>query len=47
LIFVPVTGWLSDLLSLQTAMMLLLIFPLIGVFVTLMLPRSIEEQRRM
>ena len=47
LIFVPVTGWLSDLLSLQTAMMLLLIFPVIGVFVTLMLPRSIEEQRRM
>jgi FSR family fosmidomycin resistance protein-like MFS transporter len=47
LIFVPVTGWLSDLLTLQTAMMLLLVFPILGVFVTLMLPRTIEEQRRM
>ncbi|MDZ7638474.1 MAG: MFS transporter [Bryobacterales bacterium] len=47
LVFVPVTGWLSDLLSLQTAMMLLLVFPILGVFVTTMLPRTIEEQRRM
>lgn len=47
LIFVPVTGWLSDVLSLQTAMMLLLIFPILGVFVTLTLPRTIEAQRRM
>ncbi|MCC6262407.1 MAG: MFS transporter [Bryobacterales bacterium] len=47
LIFVPATGWLSDLFSLQTAMMLLLVFPILGVFVTLMLPRTIEAQRRM
>lgn len=47
LVFVPVTGWLSDLLTLRTAMMLLLVFPILGVFVTLLLPRTIEEQRRM
>lgn len=47
LLFVPLTGWLSDKLSLQAAMMLLLVFPVVGVAVTLMLPRTIEEQRRM
>jgi FSR family fosmidomycin resistance protein-like MFS transporter len=47
LIFVPVTGWLSDLFTLRTAMMLLLVFPILGVFVTLLLPRTLEEQRRM
>lgn len=47
LILVPVTGWLSDLLTLRMAMMLLLGFPVLGVFVTLMLPRTIEAQRNM
>ncbi|MCZ2157566.1 MAG: MFS transporter [Bryobacterales bacterium] len=47
LLFVPLTGWLSDRFSLQVSMMLLLIFPIIGVAVTLLLPRTIEEQRQM
>ena len=47
LIFVPVTGLLSDVFSLRTAMMFLLVFPLLGVLVTLLLPKTIEEQRAM
>lgn len=47
LIFVPVTGLLSDVFSLRSAMMFLLIFPLLGVLVTLLLPKTIEEQRAM
>jgi MFS transporter, FSR family, fosmidomycin resistance protein len=47
LIFVPLTGWLADRISMHDALMLLLLFPVIGALVTMALPRTLEEQRRM
>jgi len=38
LIFIPVIGWLSDRLTMQTTMSALIVFPLIGFFLTLKLP---------
>ncbi len=38
LIFIPLTGWMSDLFSLHYALMALLAFPLAGFFVSLRLP---------
>ena len=38
LVFIPLTGWMSDLFSLHYALMALLAFPLAGFFVSLRLP---------
>ncbi len=38
-VFIPLTGWASDLLSLQTVMTSLTLFPVIGFFLTWKLPR--------
>jgi FSR family fosmidomycin resistance protein-like MFS transporter len=40
LIFIPVTGWVSDRSSLHLALMALLAFPLAGFFLSLRLPRD-------
>ena len=40
LIFIPIIGWASDRLSMQTTMSSLIIFPLIGFFFTLALPKE-------
>jgi FSR family fosmidomycin resistance protein-like MFS transporter len=40
LIFIPVTGWVSDHSSLHAALMSLLVFPLAGFFLSLRLPRD-------
>lgn len=47
LLFVPATGWLSDRIGMHDSLMLLLVFPVLGVLVTLLLPKTIEAQRRM
>jgi FSR family fosmidomycin resistance protein-like MFS transporter len=39
LIFVPLTGWLSEVYSMHQALSALLVFPLIGAVLTLRLPR--------
>jgi MFS transporter, FSR family, fosmidomycin resistance protein len=39
LIFVPITGWLSDLYSLHAALSLLVVFPVIGFVLSLKLPK--------
>jgi FSR family fosmidomycin resistance protein-like MFS transporter len=38
LIFIPLTGWAGDIFSLHHALMSLLVFPVIGIFLTLKLP---------
>jgi FSR family fosmidomycin resistance protein-like MFS transporter len=40
LIFIPITGWMSDLFSLHSVLMVLLAFPLAGFFLSLRLPRD-------
>ena len=40
LVLIPITGWLADRWSLQTVLSLWLIFPVIGFFLTMMLPRE-------
>jgi FSR family fosmidomycin resistance protein-like MFS transporter len=47
LLFVPLTGWLADHIGMHDALMLLLVFPLLGAVVTTRLPNTLEEQRRM
>lgn len=47
LIFVPVVGWISDHIGMHDSLMLLLVFPVLGALVTLLLPKTIEEQRSM
>ena len=39
LLFIPLTGWISDLYSMQTAFIALVLFPLIGFFLALKLPK--------
>ena len=39
LLFIPMTGWISDLFSMQTAFIGLVLFPLIGFFLALKLPK--------
>jgi FSR family fosmidomycin resistance protein-like MFS transporter len=39
LIFIPLTGWASDLLSLHTVLTSFLIFPILGFFLSLKLPK--------
>ena len=41
LIFIPLTGWISDHFSLRIAMSSLLIFPLLGIFFTHLLPEEL------
>jgi FSR family fosmidomycin resistance protein-like MFS transporter len=45
LIFVPFIGWASDRLTMQTAMSALMVFPLLGFFLTLKLPKHGERYR--
>ena len=40
LVFIPLTGWISDLFSMQTAFAGLAAFPLIGFFLALKLPKT-------
>ena len=42
MLFIPLTGWISDLFSMQTAFIGLVLFPVVGFFLALKLPR---EQR--
>ena len=39
LLFIPLTGWISDLFSMQTAFVALAAFPLLGFFLALKLPK--------
>ncbi len=39
LLFIPLTGWISDLFSMQTAFIGLVMFPVIGFFLALKLPK--------
>lgn len=39
LIFIPLTGWLSDLYGMHAALSALLVFPVLGIFLTLKLPK--------
>lgn len=39
LLFIPLTGWISDLFSMQTAFIGLVLFPLAGFFLALKLPK--------
>jgi FSR family fosmidomycin resistance protein-like MFS transporter len=43
MIFVPLTGWLSDRTSLHAALFTLLVFPLLGFLVTRLLPEEIGQ----
>jgi FSR family fosmidomycin resistance protein-like MFS transporter len=47
LIFVPLTGVLADQITMHYSLMLLLVFPAIGALLTLRLPKTLDEQRRM
>jgi FSR family fosmidomycin resistance protein-like MFS transporter len=40
LVFIPLTGWISDLLSMQHAFAGLIAFPLIGFLLALKLPKK-------
>ncbi len=40
LVFIPLTGWLADHSSLNTVLSVWLVFPLIGFFLTLLLPKD-------
>lgn len=42
LVFIPLTGWISDLFSMQTAFIGLITFPLIGFLLALKLPKTQE-----
>jgi FSR family fosmidomycin resistance protein-like MFS transporter len=46
LIFIPLTGWASDLWSMQTAFAGLIVFPLIGFLIALKLPRDAGNAAR-
>jgi FSR family fosmidomycin resistance protein-like MFS transporter len=39
-LFIPLTGWISDVFSMQTAFTGLILFPLIGFFLALKLPKK-------
>jgi FSR family fosmidomycin resistance protein-like MFS transporter len=39
MLFIPLTGWISDLYSMQAAFTGLVLFPLIGFFLALKLPK--------
>lgn len=39
LVFIPLTGWLADVVSMHTALLALLVFPLIGFVLSLRLPK--------
>jgi FSR family fosmidomycin resistance protein-like MFS transporter len=39
LLFIPLTGWISDLFSMQTAFIGLVLFPIAGFFLALKLPK--------
>ena len=39
LIFIPLTGWVSDVFSMQTAFIGLVLFPIVGFFLALKLPK--------
>ena len=39
LVFIPLTGWVSDLFSMQTAFTTLMVFPLLGFLLALKLPK--------
>src|SRR5579871_102838 len=39
LVFIPLTGWISDLFSMQTAFMALSVFPVLGFLLALKLPK--------
>jgi len=41
LIFIPLTGWIADVFSMQAAFAGLVLFPLIGFFLALKLPRGL------
>lgn len=47
LIFVPASGWMADRIGMHDALMLLLVFPVLGALVTLLLPKTIDGQRQM
>jgi FSR family fosmidomycin resistance protein-like MFS transporter len=40
IIFIPLVGWISDHLSLGTSLFSLIVFPFLGIFLTLALPRD-------
>jgi hypothetical protein len=40
LLFIPLIGWLSDRLSMHTTMSALIVFPIIGSFLAMKLPRT-------
>jgi FSR family fosmidomycin resistance protein-like MFS transporter len=46
LIFIPFIGWASDKLSMQVTMSALVLFPLIGFFLTMKLPQMHADGRR-
>jgi FSR family fosmidomycin resistance protein-like MFS transporter len=46
LLFIPLTGWISDLYSMQTAFIALVLFPLIGFFLALKLPKETVAVRQ-
>lgn len=41
LLFIPLTGWISDLFSMQTAFIALSLFPLLGFLLALKLPKQV------
>jgi FSR family fosmidomycin resistance protein-like MFS transporter len=41
LVFIPLTGWISDLFSMQTAFLALALFPLLGFLLALKLPKQL------
>jgi hypothetical protein len=41
LIFIPLTGWVSDHTSMNTALSALSLFPVLGFFLTLKLPKNL------
>ena len=40
MVFIPLTGWISDQTSLGFALQLLLVFPLLGLWATSRIPRE-------
>jgi FSR family fosmidomycin resistance protein-like MFS transporter len=40
-LFIPLTGWISDVFSMQVAFVGLILFPLIGFFLALKLPKKV------
>jgi FSR family fosmidomycin resistance protein-like MFS transporter len=43
MLFIPLTGWISDLYSMQAAFTGLVLFPLIGFFLALKLPKCAQS----